>query len=214
MGAHRNWCLVSYDFAASPVCLSCLHRPQSVPRPSVAISWGFRSTGSGLYETDRSGKGCRTLTRDCAPGTGAGRGAAWADRLLHCGLSGAGLPPVFSSPDREVDVGLVAAEDGVEQGGQGRRWAGRWTTGRVRRRGGCRTGGRSAAAGGRRRAPPRPGRPARRIPARGTPATAEPRLHLLDYGDWTGPASATLLGVSPGTLCNRPGVSAKCLHCC
>lgn len=52
-------------------------------------------------------------------GDGAGRGAAWADRLLHCGLSGAGLPPVFSSPDREVDVGLVAAEDGVEQGGKG-----------------------------------------------------------------------------------------------
>lgn len=90
-----------------------------MPRPSVAISWGFRSTGSGLYETDRSGKGCRTLTRDCAPGTSAGRGAACADRLLHCGLSGAGLPPVFSSPDHEVDVGLVAAEDGVEQGGKG-----------------------------------------------------------------------------------------------
>jgi putative flavoprotein involved in K+ transport len=24
---------------------------------------------------------------------------------------------------------------------------------------------------------------------------AEPRLHLLGYGDWTGPASATLIGV-------------------
>ncbi|NUV65326.1 pyridine nucleotide-disulfide oxidoreductase, partial [Streptomyces sp. CAI-85] len=23
----------------------------------------------------------------------------------------------------------------------------------------------------------------------------EPRLHLLGYGDWTGPASATLIGV-------------------
>ncbi|MGW0929884.1 ArsO family NAD(P)H-dependent flavin-containing monooxygenase [Streptomyces sp. NPDC002644] len=29
----------------------------------------------------------------------------------------------------------------------------------------------------------------------GTRATDEPRLHLLGYGDWTGPASATLIGV-------------------
>ncbi|MEV7145142.1 ArsO family NAD(P)H-dependent flavin-containing monooxygenase [Streptomyces sp. NPDC093084] len=29
----------------------------------------------------------------------------------------------------------------------------------------------------------------------GTRATGEPRLHLLGYGDWTGPASATLIGV-------------------
>jgi putative flavoprotein involved in K+ transport len=29
----------------------------------------------------------------------------------------------------------------------------------------------------------------------GTRALAEPRLHLLGYGDWTGPASATLIGV-------------------
>ncbi|MGX1914273.1 ArsO family NAD(P)H-dependent flavin-containing monooxygenase [Streptomyces phaeochromogenes] len=29
----------------------------------------------------------------------------------------------------------------------------------------------------------------------GTRASAEPRLHLLGYGDWTGPASATLIGV-------------------
>lgn len=28
-----------------------------------------------------------------------------------------------------------------------------------------------------------------------TQAVAEPRLHLLGYGDWTGPASATLIGV-------------------
>ncbi|WP_425443258.1 hypothetical protein [Streptosporangium canum] len=28
----------------------------------------------------------------------------------------------------------------------------------------------------------------------GTRALAEPRLHLLGYGDWTGPASATLIG--------------------
>jgi hypothetical protein len=29
----------------------------------------------------------------------------------------------------------------------------------------------------------------------GTRAVSEPRLHLVGYGDWTGPASATLLGV-------------------
>ncbi|MFJ4423424.1 ArsO family NAD(P)H-dependent flavin-containing monooxygenase [Streptomyces bobili] len=29
----------------------------------------------------------------------------------------------------------------------------------------------------------------------GTRSVAEPRLHLLGYGDWTGPASATLIGV-------------------
>ncbi|MFJ8537257.1 ArsO family NAD(P)H-dependent flavin-containing monooxygenase [Streptomyces sp. NPDC093591] len=34
-----------------------------------------------------------------------------------------------------------------------------------------------------------------RIPMAGTRALAEPRLHLLGYGDWTGPASATLIGV-------------------
>ncbi|MGW0058867.1 ArsO family NAD(P)H-dependent flavin-containing monooxygenase [Streptosporangium sandarakinum] len=32
------------------------------------------------------------------------------------------------------------------------------------------------------------------IPTDGTRAVAEPRLHLLGYGDWTGPASATLIG--------------------
>ncbi|GGT22533.1 monooxygenase [Streptomyces tanashiensis] len=32
------------------------------------------------------------------------------------------------------------------------------------------------------------------IPTHGTQALAEPRLHLLGYGDWTGPASATLIG--------------------
>ncbi|KRF34995.1 ArsO family NAD(P)H-dependent flavin-containing monooxygenase [Nocardioides sp. Soil805] len=31
--------------------------------------------------------------------------------------------------------------------------------------------------------------------ASGTRAVAEPRLHLVGYGDWTGPASATLVGV-------------------
>ena len=33
------------------------------------------------------------------------------------------------------------------------------------------------------------------IETRGTRAVDEPRLHLLGYGDWTGPASATLIGV-------------------
>ncbi|MGV9309865.1 ArsO family NAD(P)H-dependent flavin-containing monooxygenase [Nonomuraea sp. NPDC003727] len=32
------------------------------------------------------------------------------------------------------------------------------------------------------------------IPVHGTQAIGEPRLHLLGYGDWTGPASATLIG--------------------
>ncbi|MFI5642256.1 ArsO family NAD(P)H-dependent flavin-containing monooxygenase [Streptomyces goshikiensis] len=34
-----------------------------------------------------------------------------------------------------------------------------------------------------------------RIATVGTRAVGEPRLHLLGYGDWTGPASATLIGV-------------------
>jgi putative flavoprotein involved in K+ transport len=34
-----------------------------------------------------------------------------------------------------------------------------------------------------------------RIATEGTWAVDEPRLHLLGYGDWTGPASATLIGV-------------------
>ncbi|MFJ4878500.1 ArsO family NAD(P)H-dependent flavin-containing monooxygenase [Streptomyces sp. NPDC088745] len=33
------------------------------------------------------------------------------------------------------------------------------------------------------------------VPTDGTRALGEPRLHLLGYGDWTGPASATLIGV-------------------
>jgi putative flavoprotein involved in K+ transport len=33
------------------------------------------------------------------------------------------------------------------------------------------------------------------IATEGTQAVDEPRLHLLGYGDWTGPASATLIGV-------------------
>jgi hypothetical protein len=34
------------------------------------------------------------------------------------------------------------------------------------------------------------------IPTDGTRALAEPRLHLIGYGDWTGPASATLIGAA------------------
>ncbi|GAA1143013.1 ArsO family NAD(P)H-dependent flavin-containing monooxygenase [Kitasatospora gansuensis] len=34
-----------------------------------------------------------------------------------------------------------------------------------------------------------------RIPVDGTRAVEEERIHLLGYGDWTGPASATLIGV-------------------
>ncbi|GAA4668389.1 ArsO family NAD(P)H-dependent flavin-containing monooxygenase [Nocardioides nanhaiensis] len=37
--------------------------------------------------------------------------------------------------------------------------------------------------------------PVRTEPPGGTRSAEEPRLHLLGYGDWTGPASATLIGV-------------------
>ena len=33
------------------------------------------------------------------------------------------------------------------------------------------------------------------IDVAGTQALKEPKLHLLGYGDWTGPGSATLIGV-------------------
>ncbi|MCG8925057.1 ArsO family NAD(P)H-dependent flavin-containing monooxygenase [Lentzea sp. CC55] len=36
-----------------------------------------------------------------------------------------------------------------------------------------------------------------RVAVEGTTAVGEPRLHLLGYGGWTGPASATLIGVGP-----------------
>jgi len=36
-----------------------------------------------------------------------------------------------------------------------------------------------------------------RVAVDGTTAAEEPRLHLLGYGSWTGPASATLIGVGP-----------------
>ncbi|MFI9547748.1 ArsO family NAD(P)H-dependent flavin-containing monooxygenase [Streptomyces sp. NPDC052016] len=42
------------------------------------------------------------------------------------------------------------------------------------------------------------------IATAGTRAVDEPRLHLLGYGDWTGPASATLIGVG------RPAREAAC----
>src|SRR5699024_15020 len=35
-----------------------------------------------------------------------------------------------------------------------------------------------------------------RVAVQGTRSVAEPRLHLLGYGDWTGPASATLIGAA------------------
>ena len=34
-------------------------------------------------------------------------------------------------------------------------------------------------------------------PEHPTQSLGEPRLHLVGYGDWTGPASATLVGVGP-----------------
>ena len=37
----------------------------------------------------------------------------------------------------------------------------------------------------------------RRGPGIATRADEDPRIHLLGYGDWTGPASATLVGVGP-----------------
>ncbi|SEQ99648.1 Pyridine nucleotide-disulphide oxidoreductase [Lentzea xinjiangensis] len=36
-----------------------------------------------------------------------------------------------------------------------------------------------------------------RVAVSGTTSVGEPRLHLLGYGGWTGPASATLIGVGP-----------------
>ncbi|ASU79710.1 NAD(P)/FAD-dependent oxidoreductase [Actinopolyspora erythraea] len=42
--------------------------------------------------------------------------------------------------------------------------------------------------------PLRLGRERGRIPTEGTRSLAEPRVHLVGYGDWTGPASATLIG--------------------
>ncbi|MDZ4233056.1 MAG: hypothetical protein U1C73_04730 [Dietzia sp.] len=41
----------------------------------------------------------------------------------------------------------------------------------------------------------RPARADGHIAVDGTRAVGEPRLHLLGYGDWTGPACATIIGV-------------------
>ena len=42
----------------------------------------------------------------------------------------------------------------------------------------------------------------------GTQALDEPRLHLVGYGDWTGPASATLAGVGPSARAAATSVLA------
>ena len=43
----------------------------------------------------------------------------------------------------------------------------------------------------------------------GSQATSEPRLHLVGYGDWTGPASATLIGVGRTARDAASAVSAQ-----
>jgi cation diffusion facilitator CzcD-associated flavoprotein CzcO len=43
----------------------------------------------------------------------------------------------------------------------------------------------------------------------GTRAVDEPRLHLVGYGDWTGPASATLAGVGPSAKATTAEVMAS-----
>jgi cation diffusion facilitator CzcD-associated flavoprotein CzcO len=40
----------------------------------------------------------------------------------------------------------------------------------------------------------------------GTQSLAEPRLHLVGYGDWTGPASSTLAGVGPSAKATAASV--------
>lgn len=47
------------------------------------------------------------------------------------------------------------------------------------------------------------------IPTAGTQAVDEPRLHLLGYGDWTGPASATLIGVGRPARDAARGIDAR-----
>ncbi|HYJ26837.1 MAG TPA: hypothetical protein VEW73_03925 [Nocardioides sp.] len=42
----------------------------------------------------------------------------------------------------------------------------------------------------------------------GTQALEEPRLHLVGYGDWTGPASATLAGVGASAKATASAVAA------
>lgn len=43
----------------------------------------------------------------------------------------------------------------------------------------------------------------------GTAALAEPRLHLVGYGDWTGPASATLAGVGPSARATAAALTGR-----
>ncbi|WP_231123493.1 ArsO family NAD(P)H-dependent flavin-containing monooxygenase [Nocardioides sambongensis] len=43
----------------------------------------------------------------------------------------------------------------------------------------------------------------------GTQAVSEPRLHLVGYGDWTGPASATLAGVGPSARAAAAEIAAR-----
>ncbi|MCX4649236.1 MULTISPECIES: ArsO family NAD(P)H-dependent flavin-containing monooxygenase [unclassified Streptomyces] len=50
------------------------------------------------------------------------------------------------------------------------------------------------------------------IATEGTRAVGEPRLHLLGYGDWTGPASATLIGVGRPTRDAAREIAALCTH--
>ncbi|RNI24741.1 NAD(P)-binding domain-containing protein [Flexivirga caeni] len=45
--------------------------------------------------------------------------------------------------------------------------------------------------------------------ASGTRAISEPRLYLVGYGDWTGPASATLAGVGPSARATAHAITAK-----
>ncbi|MGW6442785.1 ArsO family NAD(P)H-dependent flavin-containing monooxygenase [Lentzea sp. NPDC055074] len=47
-----------------------------------------------------------------------------------------------------------------------------------------------------------------RVAVEGTTAAEEPRLHLLGYGSWTGPASATLIGVGPTAKATVAKISA------
>lgn len=48
------------------------------------------------------------------------------------------------------------------------------------------------------------------IATEGTRAVGEPRLHLVGYGDWTGPASATLIGVGRTARNAARDIAALC----
>lgn len=45
--------------------------------------------------------------------------------------------------------------------------------------------------------------------ASGTRSLEEPRLHLVGYGDWTGPASATLSGVGPSARATAAELTSR-----